>query len=103
VTGTLKTFPGLGHLDRNDIPLAALANNMLNVRLDSLLALLFGGVCRLDANLRENFIDTVDITRVMCQQTSEALDEIHPEWSGVCERFALATGRVQVRAAPTYW
>jgi hypothetical protein len=56
------TSPGLGYLDRNDIPLAALANNMLNVRLVSLLALLFDAVCGLNANLRENFIDAVDIT-----------------------------------------
>jgi hypothetical protein len=76
---------------------------MLNVRLDSLLALLFGGVCRLDANLRENFIDAVDITRAACQQTSKALHHCDLNWGGVCERFALATGRVQVRAASTYW
>jgi hypothetical protein len=49
----------------------------------------------LDANLRENFIDAVDITRVLCQQISEALDEIDPEWRIVCERFALATRRFQ--------
>ena len=54
------------HMSEHDIPLAALANNMLNVRLD--LSLAFGyGVRETGANLRENFIDAVDITRIACE------------------------------------
>jgi hypothetical protein len=45
---------------------------MLNVRLDRLLALGLSGLRQLDDNLRENFIDTVNVTKVACQRVSES-------------------------------
>ena len=51
-----------------DIPLAALANNMLNVRLRSPLALKSVQLPGSGSNLRENFIDAVDVTRISCEQ-----------------------------------
>jgi hypothetical protein len=50
-----------------DIPLAALANNILNVRLKLSLALDNLELPRLELHLRENFIDAVDITRIACE------------------------------------
>lgn len=49
-----------------DIPLAALANNILNVRLDLSLALNCVEVLGSGLNLRENFIDAVDVTTIAC-------------------------------------
>ena len=50
-----------------DIPLAALANNMLNVRLKLSLASIYVELPGSELNLRQNFIDAVDITRIACQ------------------------------------
>ena len=50
-----------------DIPLAALANNMLNVRLKLLLALNYVELPGSELHLRKNFIDAVNITRIACK------------------------------------
>ena len=50
-----------------DIPLAALANNMLNVRLKLSLALINVELPGSELHLRENFIDAVNITRIACK------------------------------------
>ena len=50
-----------------DIPLAALANNMLNVRLNLSLALNNAELPGSELHLRENFIDAVNITRIACK------------------------------------
>ena len=58
---TINLGPQPGELD---LPLAALANNMLNVRLELMLALYYVELPRSELNLRENFIDAVNITRI---------------------------------------
>ena len=69
-----------------DIPLAALANNMLNVRLESWLALNYVEMPVSEPNLRENFIDAVDIAKVECEHVSMML---YVDGLSVCKRLAL--------------
>jgi len=79
-----------------DIPLAALANNILNVRLEFSLALNYVEIPGSKLNLRENLIDAVDVTKIACESAS---DVMYVDGCCVCERLALRQNWNCVRAA----
>ena len=61
---------------------------MLNVRLESWLALNYVEMPVSEPNLRENFIDAVDIAKVECEHVSMML---YVDGLSVCKRLAPKT------------
>jgi hypothetical protein len=51
------------------------------------------GVHGSEANLREDLIDAVDVTKIACQQDSKILYQKVVDRDGVCRRFALRRSR----------